>query len=466
MNNDQIYQVLLNNSTALSADEVSNYIQQYPYFQPLHFAKLKLLKATSENAFNDYLKVAAIYAPDREHLFHLIHQEASNHAAAMHVVKDTLPVMEMPEITEETPFIIDNITEEEVISEELAESEETISDDMELKLQQIIDQRLKELNIVKENPEATFDNSYAHLLNTEEEKGEIETVFESVDDTSVEQSITEVISVENRITEEITVEDISTDNDETTIDPMLSVMDAPGIQELSLNESYILTEEEEPVAEEHMEVEEIPLEDELSVLEEEIAQVEEETYMAAEEVQSEQQVEEVPEVVALTEITEEQEVVIEDLAQSEDPIEHLIGEHVIKEQILDIPAPDLFETIENPHTFSEWLRIVKTNIPSKKEKVSKQDDGPKTDPAIIDKFIKEEPRITPARSTFYSAVNMARKSLAEHDDVVSETLAKIYASQGNFDKAITAYEKLSLLHPEKSIYFAALIEELKSKQNS
>ena len=247
---------------------------------------------------------------------------------------------------------------------------------------------------------------------------------------------------------------------------MLSVMDAPGIQELSLKESYILTEEEEPVAEEHMEVEQIPLEDELSVLEEEIAQVEEETYLATEEAQAEPVLEETPELVSTVEITEEQEVVIEDLAQSEDPIEHLIGEHVIKEQILDIPAPDLFETIENPHTFSEWLRIVKTNIPSKKEKVSKQDDGPKTDPAIIDKFIKEEPRITPARSTFYSAVNMARKSLAEHDDVVSETLAKIYASQGNFDKAITAYEKLSLLHPEKSIYFAALIEELKSKQNS
>lgn len=466
MNNDQIYQVLLNNSTALSADEVSNYIQRYPYFQPLHFAKLKLLKATSENAFNDYLKVAAIYAPDREHLFHLIHQEASHSAAAMHVVKDTLPVMEMPEMPEEAPFVIESRKEEEVLSEDIAETEETISDDMELKLQQIIDQRLKELNIVKENPETGFDNSYAHLLNTEEEPAEIETVFESVEISDLEAPITDVISLENGITEEITVEEISPESDESVTDPILTIMDAPGIKELSVKESYIITEEEEPAAEEQQEEVEIPLEDELSVLEEEIAQAEEETYMAAEEAQAVQLVEEASDVVASTEITEEQEVVIEELAQSEDPIEHLIGEHVIKEQILEIPAPDLFETIENPHTFSEWLRIVKTNIPSKKEKATKQDDGPKTDPAIIDKFIKEEPRITPARSTFYSAVNMARKSLAEHDDVVSETLAKIYASQGNFDKAITAYEKLSLLHPEKSIYFAALIEELKSKQNS
>ncbi len=85
---------------------------------------------------------------------------------------------------------------------------------------------------------------------------------------------------------------------------------------------------------------------------------------------------------------------------------------------------------------------------------------------LIDKFIKQEPRITPAKSTFYSPVNMARKSVQEPDDIVSETLAGIYARQGNFQKAIHFYEKLSLKFPEKSRYFAALIEELKKKINS
>jgi len=85
---------------------------------------------------------------------------------------------------------------------------------------------------------------------------------------------------------------------------------------------------------------------------------------------------------------------------------------------------------------------------------------------LIDKFIREEPRITPSKSTFYSPANMAKKSVVEPEDLITETLANIYAQQGNFQKAIHFYEKLSLKFPEKSRYFAALIDELKKKSNS
>lgn len=43
----------------------------------------------------------------------------------------------------------------------------------------------------------------------------------------------------------------------------------------------------------------------------------------------------------------------------------------------------------------------------------------------------------------------------------TETLAKIYAQQGYFDRAKEVYSKLILLYPEKSAYFATLIENLK-----
>lgn len=46
-------------------------------------------------------------------------------------------------------------------------------------------------------------------------------------------------------------------------------------------------------------------------------------------------------------------------------------------------------------------------------------------------------------------------------DLVSETLAQIFVKQGNFQKAIEIYTKLTLKYPEKRDYFAALIKKLK-----
>ncbi|MCR4860977.1 MAG: hypothetical protein K5910_09990 [Bacteroidales bacterium] len=54
---------------------------------------------------------------------------------------------------------------------------------------------------------------------------------------------------------------------------------------------------------------------------------------------------------------------------------------------------------------------------------------------------------------------------SELEGFCTETLAGIYVEQGYLNEARDIYSKLSLRYPEKSVYFAALIEEINKKDN-
>jgi hypothetical protein len=49
----------------------------------------------------------------------------------------------------------------------------------------------------------------------------------------------------------------------------------------------------------------------------------------------------------------------------------------------------------------------------------------------------------------------------QQTEVITETMAEVLGKQGKKAQAIDLYRKLSLLHPEKSVYFASRIDELK-----
>jgi len=84
---------------------------------------------------------------------------------------------------------------------------------------------------------------------------------------------------------------------------------------------------------------------------------------------------------------------------------------------------------------------------------------------IIQRFITEDPHIHPPVGEKLDTENKAKKSSEDSDILVTETLARIYADQMLFPKAIATYKKLILKFPEKSRYFASRIENLEKKNN-
>jgi hypothetical protein len=92
-------------------------------------------------------------------------------------------------------------------------------------------------------------------------------------------------------------------------------------------------------------------------------------------------------------------------------------------------------------------------------------DQNKKEDVIIERFIHTEPQIKPLSADKLDNENKAKKSSEDQDELVTETLARIYNDQMLYHKAIATYKKLILKFPEKKLYFAAQIEQLEKKTN-
>ncbi len=479
MTRDQFTIFLRNPETiaGYSTEELQQLVNDFPYCQPLRTLQLKQLKVNDSIQYSQRLKETAAYSPDRVKLYQLMNSKNNSKDVGISafpelvenafIDEETVEQIQSPDTeTKQTEFvepafsaeyktqiINDNISVSSAIEEKNDNQDEQ---EDQVSPQEIIVNRLKELNLweEKQSDPTTPEQLQSTELSTEEKilEDQIDDIS-LIEEAPVQEAPTVINTEQNdhnilvsgylesitQSNEIISPHSSSNNTEKNKPDtPVLSFSDWLKRKDFSLE-----AEPNENLAEgsKSSSDQQHPVIAKILYIKDEIAD----------------SINEIP----TNEVKEIQPSSTEDSNTPE-----------LSNSIPGQPARTLRTNQELG--LKEVIRPIKKGRaaerknkikPEEKAHESKLNNNPEHQSRIIDRFIDEEPRITPVRATIYNPVNMARKSTIQPDDVVTETLAMIYAQQGNYEKAISFYEKLSLKFPEKSVYFASLIQELKNKQN-
>jgi hypothetical protein len=138
--------------------------------------------------------------------------------------------------------------------------------------------------------------------------------------------------------------------------------------------------------------------------------------------------------------------------------------------VVDIPAPSVIETtvvaettplFEPLHTIdyfaSQGIRLTLDENPT--DPLGRQLKSFTEWLRVMRRLPQKDREIVPDRVVEQTIQNFAAHSI-EGKEPVTETMAEVLAKQGMPERARLVYEKLSLLNPDKSAYFATKIEQL------
>jgi hypothetical protein len=170
-------------------------------------------------------------------------------------------------------------------------------------------------------------------------------------------------------------------------------------------------------------------------------------------------------------------------AATEEEVQEERTEAVINaEEHLEIGRPLDF-SLNEKHSFQEWLQLSRTEPFDRSEVVSADEEikntiveTKKEEPSIneerlkkaeiIDKFIETNPKISPIKPGNSAPVVQIESNTEDNSYLMTETLARVYLEQKKYTKAIQAYEILILKYPEKITFFADRISDIKILQQN
>ena len=179
-------------------------------------------------------------------------------------------------------------------------------------------------------------------------------------------------------------------------------------------------------------------------------------------------------------LVEESNTTVEDKVDKEVEISETIERDIIPHKEPSeaiIPSTDKTTAEEKPASdvaglkmsFTEWVVYTTDNeyteqtvdIKEEEEEEEENEKQPLSDKLpIIDRFIAADPKIAPVEKG--ATNNIVNKGDFYSEELMTETLAKLLVKQKKYKKAIKAYKILSLKYPEKNVFFAGRIQDIKN----
>jgi hypothetical protein len=526
LSSEYIHEKILDTTSCTSEDvrKLAELMELYPYVSSFPILYLKALANSKDVRLESEIEKYAYRISSRALLFELLHPRfeieitpeketiIQEEVQAEIVKEDENPILQTVEVEEETiPEVKEKIVEEieNHVLETIVVEEETIPEVKEKIVEEIENPVLEKIEGKEEIvPEVQaeiieeIENSILEKIEVEEEivpkeKSEefkkendqleqliqaaaisssfMETNFQEEEKETkleIEKPISETIIVEEEITPEVQeeiVEEIEKPISETIVveEEITPEVQVEILEEIEKPISEAIVDEEEIVPEvQEVIVEEIenPVSEKIEVKEETISEEE------SEEIKKENdQLEQLIQASAFSSSFMETNFhEVEKETKLEPEIEKTLDSELVAEKKIEkITTPEKTEIEpKSERSFSSWLSLGATTSavnPMETKVIKKETKHPEIEEETkkIEYYNFDKPK-----KEFYSPVKKAKESLSENNMPVSETLAKIFALQGNYPKSIYVYEQLILIFPEKKSFFATQIKNLKKKLNS